>query len=71
MLSGAVPEVGRWLWVLQDAHRRAKDAIARADRAVLDRAPRKQGSNKLDTLTQSGRFMRVFVRTRREPCLTT
>ena len=45
---GYEPEIGRWLWALEDVRRALKSALAGTPPAVLDRQP--PGSNGIGTL---------------------
>ena len=48
-LPGHAPEVGRWLWALEDARRRTKDALKDLPAAAVDWTP-PDGGNSLGTL---------------------
>ena len=46
---GYDPEIGRWLWALEDGRRRTKEALAGVDPRVVDWAP-PEGGNSIGTI---------------------
>lgn len=48
-LAAAVPEIGRWLWALEDTRRRTRETLGRVAQAQLDWPP-PGGGNSIGTL---------------------
>ncbi len=48
-LPDYAPEIGRWLWALEDTRRMTKDSLTNTDQSVLDWIP-PQGGNSIGTL---------------------